>query len=83
VDQEKIKTGVRLILEGIGEDPDRPGLQKTPQRVAEMYGDIFSGIHAPDPAELLTAIPGDHHREMVLIRDTDTYEIYKHTLPPC
>ena len=44
MDSDKIKTGVRLILEGIGEDPDRPGLRKTPQRVADMYEDIFSGI---------------------------------------
>ena len=82
MDQDKIKTGVRLILEGIGEDPDRPGLQKTPQRVADMYEDIFSGIDAPDPAELLTAIPGDHHREMVLIRDIDFYSICEHHLLP-
>jgi GTP cyclohydrolase I len=82
VDPDKIKTGVRLILEGIGEDPDRPGLQKTPQRVAEMYADIFAGIGAADPAELLTAIPGDHHREMVLIKDIDFYSICEHHLLP-
>ncbi len=82
MDQEKIKAGVRLILEGIGEDPERPGLLKTPQRVADMYEDIFSGIHAPDPAELLKAIPGDHHREMVLIRDIDFYSMCEHHLLP-
>ena len=82
MDRDKIETGVRLILEGIGEDPDRPGLQRTPRRVADMYADIFSGIGAPDPAELLTAIPGDHHREMVLIRDIDFYSICEHHLLP-
>lgn len=82
MDHDKIKTGVRLILEGIGEDPDRPGLLKTPQRVAEMYEDIFFGLHAPDPSELLTAIPGDHHREMVLIRDIAFYSICEHHLLP-
>ena len=82
MDPDKIKAGVRLILEGIGEDPDRPGLQKTPQRVADMYEDIFSGIGAPDPAELLTAMPGDHHREMVLIKDIDFYSICEHHLLP-
>ena len=76
------KQGVRLILEGIGEDPDRPGLLETPRRVADMYEDIFSGIDAPDPAELLTAIPGDHHREMVLIRDIDFYSVCEHHLLP-
>ena len=75
MDREKIETGVRLILEGIGEDPDRPGLQRTPRRVADMYEDIFSGLDAPDPSELLTAIPGDRHREMVLIRDIAFYSV--------
>ncbi len=82
MDREKIETGVRLILEGIGEDPDRPGLVRTPKRVADMYADLFSGIGAPDPAEMLTAIPGDHHREMVLIKDIDFYSICEHHLLP-
>jgi GTP cyclohydrolase I len=82
VDREKIETGVRLILEGIGEDPDRPGLQRTPRRVADMYEDIFSGLDAPDPSELLTAIPGDRHREMVLIRDIAFYSVCEHHLLP-
>jgi GTP cyclohydrolase IA len=82
VDREKIETGVRLILEGIGENPDRPGLVKTPERVADMYADIFCGIGAPDPADMLTAIPGDHHREMVLIRDIAFYSICEHHLLP-
>ena len=55
MDRDKIEQGVRLILEGIGEDPGRAGLIGTPRRVAEMYEDIFSGIDAPDPAELLAA----------------------------
>jgi len=82
VDRDKIETGVRLILEGIGEDPDRPGLVRTPKRVADMYADLFSGIGAPDPAKMLTAIPGDHHREMVLIKDIDFYSICEHHLLP-
>ncbi|MGH9902401.1 MAG: GTP cyclohydrolase I, partial [Pyrinomonadaceae bacterium] len=44
VDLDKIAEGVRLILEGIGEDPDRPGLQRTPQRVAEMYAELTAGM---------------------------------------
>jgi GTP cyclohydrolase I len=82
LDRDKIETGVRLILEGIGEDPGRPGLARTPQRVADMYADIFSGLGAPDPSELLSAIPGDHHREMVLIKDIDFYSICEHHLLP-
>jgi GTP cyclohydrolase IA len=70
------------MLEGIGEDPDRAGLRETPRRVAEMYVDIFSGIGASDPADLLAAMPGDHHREMVLIKDIDFYSICEHHLLP-
>jgi len=82
VDQQKIEQGVRLILEGIGEDPGRPGLVETPRRVAEMYADIFSGIDGDDPAKLLVAMQGDHHREMVLIKDIDFYSICEHHLLP-
>jgi GTP cyclohydrolase I len=82
MDKDKIETGVRLILEGIGEDPQRPGLIETPRRVAEMYEDIFVGLGQPDPAELLIAMPGDHHHEMVLIKDIAFYSICEHHLLP-
>jgi GTP cyclohydrolase I len=82
VDHDKIERGVRLLLEGIGEDPERLGLIDTPRRVAEMYEDIFSGIGGPDPAELLAAMPGDHHREMVIIRDIDFHSVCEHHLLP-
>jgi len=82
VDREKIQAGVRLLLEGIGEDPGRPGLVETPRRVADMYEDIFSGLTAPDPAELLVSLPGDRHQEMVLIRDIDFYSVCEHHLLP-
>ncbi|HSL96418.1 MAG TPA: GTP cyclohydrolase I FolE [Thermoleophilia bacterium] len=82
MDRDKIQDGVRLILEGIGEDPSRPGLLETPRRVADMYEDVFVGIGAADPAELLVSVPGDHHREMVLIKDIDFYSICEHHLLP-
>ncbi len=82
MDRDKIEQGVRLILEGIGEDLERPGLLGTPRRVADMYEDVFSGIAAPDPAELLVAMEGDHHREMVLIKDIDFYSVCEHHLLP-
>ena len=44
MDREKIERAVRLMLEGMGEDPGRPGLLDTPARVARMYEEIFSGI---------------------------------------
>jgi len=82
MDKDKIEHGVRLILEGIGEDPDRPGLVETPRRVAEMYQDIFVGLEEPDPSELLIAMPGDHHHEMVLLKDIAFYSICEHHLLP-
>ena len=50
MDREKIEAGVRLILEGVGEDPDREGLLKTPERVAKMYEEVFAGL-TQDPSE--------------------------------
>jgi len=82
VDHDKIERGVRLLLEGIGEDPERLGLIDTPRRVADMYEDIFSGIGGPDPAELLAPMAGDHHREMVIIRDIDFHSVCEHHLLP-
>lgn len=55
IDEGKIKEAVRLLLEGIGEDPDREGLAETPDRVARMYGELFSGMDA-DPAEPLSRV---------------------------
>jgi GTP cyclohydrolase I len=81
MDSKKIEKGVRLIIEGIGEDPDRPGLMSTPQRVAEMYGEIFSGIDA-DTDKLLTPMVGESHDEMVMIRDIAFYSVCEHHLLP-
>ena len=55
VDRDKIKEAVRLLLEGIGEDPDREGLAETPDRVARMYGELFSGMDA-DVAQPLSRV---------------------------
>jgi GTP cyclohydrolase IA len=81
MDLKKIEKGVRLIIEGIGEDPERPGLRNTPQRVAEMYQEIFSGI-AADTSELLRPMAGETHDEMVMIRDIPFYSVCEHHLLP-
>ena len=67
VDLELIAQGVRMILEGIGEDPERAGLQETPQRVAEMYAELTSGMRE-DPQQHVLPLPGDKHDEMVIER---------------
>jgi len=81
MDTKKIEKGVRLIIEGIGEDPDRPGLKDTPSRMAEMYGEIFSGI-SMNTEELLKPMAGESHDEMVMIRDIPFYSVCEHHLLP-
>lgn len=80
-DRKKIEEGVRLILEGIGENPNRPGIRETPQRIARMYEEIFIGMRPPDE-DLLKSIEGEVHDEMVLIKDIPFYSICEHHLLP-
>lgn len=81
MDHEKIEAGVRLILEGIGEDPDREGLQRTPARVARMYEEVFSGMEE-DPHRHFETLFDEHHEEMVLVRDIPFYSMCEHHLVP-
>jgi GTP cyclohydrolase I len=81
VDLEKIEAGVKLILEGIGEDPARPGLQGTPRRVALMYEEICAGLHT-DSRQFLHVIPAETHDEMVIVKDIPIYSICEHHLLP-
>ena len=81
VDLEKIAAGVRLILEGIGEDPERPGLQRTPARVAEMYAELTAGMRE-DPRAHVAALPGDKHDEMVIVKDIQIASVCEHHLAP-
>ncbi|HVF92120.1 MAG TPA: GTP cyclohydrolase I FolE [Blastocatellia bacterium] len=80
-DLEKIEAGVRMILEGIGEDPDRPGLQGTPRRVALMYEEICAGMRN-DARELIHVIPAETHDEMVIEKDIPIYSLCEHHLLP-
>jgi GTP cyclohydrolase I len=81
VDLEKIAAGVRLILEGIGEDPERAGLQRTPQRVAEMYAELTAGMRE-DPHAHVEPLPGDTHDELVIVKDIHIASICEHHLAP-
>jgi GTP cyclohydrolase I len=73
-DQAKVEAGVRLILEGIGEDLDRDGLRDTPERVARMYAEITSGLRE-DPTKVLRAVFEEGHDEMVMVRDIPMYSL--------
>jgi GTP cyclohydrolase IA len=81
MDLGRIAKAVREILEAIGEDPDRDGLQNTPDRVARMYAEICSGLH-DDPAEHLTVTFESSHDEMVMVRDIPLYSLCEHHLVP-
>jgi GTP cyclohydrolase I len=81
MDRKKIEKGVRLILDGIGEDAGRPGLLDTPSRVADLYAEIFSGIDQ-DPMAHLVPVDGESHEEMVLIREIPLYSVCEHHFLP-
>ena len=80
-DSKKIEQGVRMILEGIGEDPDREGLQKTPERVADFYSELTEGMRT-DPKSQIVPLPGDSHDEMVLVKDISIASVCEHHLAP-
>jgi len=80
-DAAKIEQGVRLILEGIGEDPGRGGLRETPERVARMYREIFAGV-GQDASQLVTVVEGADHDEMIMVRDIPLYSVCEHHLIP-
>ena len=81
VDQEKIKEAVRLLLEGIGEDPGRIGLKDTPDRVARMWQELAAGYEqtAEEPLSRVFPVEGG---EMVLEKDITFYSTCEHHLMP-
>jgi GTP cyclohydrolase I len=81
MDLKKIEKGIRLLLEGVDEDPGRPGLKATPRRVARMFSEILAGI-GEDPARHLRAIHQEKHDEMVIIKNIPLYSMCEHHLLP-
>ena len=81
MDKERIERAVREILLAIGEDPDRAGLVETPKRVANMYEEIFGGLH-DDPRRHLKLFDEGNNDEMVVVRDIPMYSMCEHHLLP-
>ena len=81
VDKEKIIAAVKMLLEGIGEDPNRDGLAETPDRVARMYEEIFGGLEK-DPGEHLSRQFAAPDSELVVERDIVFYSTCEHHLLP-
>jgi GTP cyclohydrolase IA len=79
MDRAKIEQAVRLIIEGIGDDPDREGVVDTPRRVADMYEEIFSGV-GKDPREVITVVKGADHDEMIMVKDIPLQSLCEHHL---
>ena len=79
MDEDKIIQGVRLLLEGIGEDPAREGLIETPQRIARMYQEIFAGM-TQNAGEPLAKTFHTQHTDMVLEKDIMFYSTCEHLM---
>ena len=74
MDKEKIKKAVQMIIEEIDPDPDRPDIVKTPERVARMYEEIFSGSFE-DPEENFKVLLSEQHDEIVLVKDIPMFSM--------
>lgn len=81
INNKKIEKAISDILEAIGENPKRKDLLNTPKRVAEMYEEIFSGVHK-DPKEELEVVLDQRHEEIVLLKGIPLYSVCEHHLLP-
>ncbi len=81
IDHEAVQRAVRMLLEAIGEDPDREGLVDTPARVARMYEEVLAGMNDDGSRHLEVGFDA-HHDEMVLVRDIAFYSLCEHHLVP-
>jgi GTP cyclohydrolase I len=81
MDTRKIERGMKLVLEGIGEDPGRPGIRETPRRVARMFEEILGGTEK-DATKNLRVIADEKHDEMVLIKNIPLYSMCEHHFLP-
>ena len=80
-DIHKLEQAVTMILEAIGENPDREGLLETPKRVAKMYQEVFEGLNK-DPREYFDTVFHENHDEVVLVKDIPFYSMCEHHLVP-
>jgi GTP cyclohydrolase I len=80
-DREKVVEAVEMLLEGVGEDVNRPGLKETPQRVASMYEEVLCGM-GQDATEVVKSFKSENYDEMVLVKDIPFYSLCEHHLLP-
>ena len=82
IDASEIQSAVSCILKAVGENPDRDGLKRTPERVARMYAELLSGYHTDPVAVVNDAIFEVEYDEMVIVRDIEFYSLCEHHLLP-
>ena len=80
-DGPRAEAAVRELLAALGEDPDRDGLRRTPERVARAYAEQFAGLYT-DPSDVLETTFDEHHEEIVLVKDIAMYSTCEHHLAP-
>jgi len=81
VDLEKVEQATRMLLEGLGEDPERPGLAETPRRVARMWEELVAGMDQ-SAEEIMKAITVEDYDELILLRDIPLVSVCEHHLVP-
>ena len=81
MDKDKVQEGIRMLLEGVGEDIDREGLQDTPERVANMYEEILNGMKI-EPSSVIQPMFAEEHDEMIVVKDIPLYSVCEHHLMP-
>ena len=81
MDKKKIELGIKMVLEGIGEDPNREGLRDTPRRVADMCEEIFEGLSQP-PQRKVKTYTAENQDEMIMVKDIPFYSMCEHHLLP-
>lgn len=82
IDQETIRDSVEKMLSAFGEDPNREGLQRTPDRVARMYEELLSGYRVDPVAMVNDALFEVEYDEMVIVRDIEFYSLCEHHMLP-
>lgn len=81
-DDGAIQAAVRAILESVGEDPNREGLQRTPDRVARMYKELLEGYHINPEKLVNNALFDVDYQEMIVVRDIEYYSLCEHHMLP-
>ncbi|MGE8204337.1 GTP cyclohydrolase I FolE [Heyndrickxia sp. NPDC080065] len=81
INHGQIEQAIRLIIEAVGENPNREGLLDTPKRVAKMYEEVFSGVDQ-DPKDFFDLVFSEEHEELVLVKDIPFFSMCEHHLVP-